>query len=75
MKYLTGINIEVYGSLGDICCKMLPIKKSQCSISSLISFMNSDAVRGPEHCTINSTPPGVSRVLGTDNTSQSHGEQ
>ncbi len=45
---------------------MLPIKHPQCSISSLISFMNSDAVHGPERCTINSTPPGVSRVLGTD---------
>lgn len=35
--------------------------------------MNSDAVRGPEHCTINSTPPGVSRALGTDGT-MSNGE-
>lgn len=30
--------------------------------------MNSAAVQGPECCTINSTPPGVSRVLSTDNT-------
>lgn len=37
------------------------------------SLMNSDAVRGPEHCTINSTPPGVSRALGTDGT-MSNGE-
>lgn len=40
----------------------------QCSISPLISLMNSDAVHGSERCTINSTPPGVSRVLGADST-------
>lgn len=51
-----------------ICHKMSPIRDPQCSISSLIRFMNSDAVHGPERCTINSTPPGVSRVLGTDST-------
>lgn len=39
---------------------------SRRSISWLISFMNADAVHGPEPCTINPTPPGVSRVLGTD---------
>lgn len=51
-----------------VCHKMLPIKHSQWSISSPTSFMNSDAVHGPECCTINPTPPGVSRVLGTDST-------
>lgn len=49
-----------------ICLKKVSIRDPKCSISSLISFMNSDAVHGPERCTINSTPPGVSRVLGTD---------
>lgn len=44
------------------CQKLLLIKNPRCSITSGISFMNSDAVHGPERCTINSTPPGVSRV-------------
>lgn len=46
----------------------LLIKEPQCSISSLISFINPDTVRGPERCTINSSPPGVSRMPGAAST-------
>lgn len=45
---------------------MLAIRDAQCSISSMRSSRLSGAVHGPDHCTINSSPPGVSRGLGSD---------
>lgn len=48
--------------------EILPIKEPWRSISSPLSFINSDTVHGPERCSINSSPPGVTRMLGTENT-------